>query len=241
QGNTTSFHIEGRAPDPSIPQDALYRAGTPDYLRTIGAQLVSGRLLDARDGPDAPLSVVINETMARRYFPDDTPLGHRMSFGRPDSPLYTIVGVIKDVRERGYELAMKPAVYLPYVREIWAVPEYLLIRARSNPADLAGPARRLITEIDPDQPISSIRTMDEILDVTVADGGQQMQLLGVFASLALLLASLGLYGVLSYAVAQRSRELGLRMALGASAESVIRMVVGRGLWLTALGVVAGLA
>src|SRR5262249_8273494 len=131
QGNTTSFHIEGRAPDPSIPQDALYRAGTPDYLRTIGAQLVSGRLLDARDGPDAPLSVVINETMARGYFPYDTPLGHRMSFGRPDSPLYTIVGVIKDVRERGHELAMKPAVYLPYVREIWAVPEYLLIRARS--------------------------------------------------------------------------------------------------------------
>src|SRR6202011_4752209 len=131
----------------------------------------------------------------------------------------------------------KPGIYLPYAQAptTWAVPESLVLRSRTNPADLAAPVRRIIGSVDPDQPVTGVRTMDEIIDLDVSDRHQQMLLLSAFASLALLLASIGLYGVLSYAVTQRSRELGLRMALGASAGSLMRMVVARGLTLTAAG------
>jgi putative ABC transport system permease protein len=137
---------------------------------------------------------------------------------------------------------MKPGFYrnaaqiqdLPYLA-------YLVVRTRSHPQDLAEPVRRIIGRIDPDQPISAVRTMDDIVDLDVADRQQQMVLLGVFAALALLLASVGLYGVLSFVVTQRSRELGLRMALGASAGSVLRLVLLRGLWLAAVGIAVGIA
>jgi ABC-type antimicrobial peptide transport system permease subunit len=137
---------------------------------------------------------------------------------------------------------MKPALYLPIAQAptSWAIPESLVIRTKSDPAPFAEAARRIIASVDPAQPISSVRTMDDIIDLDVADRHQQMLLLGGFASLALILASVGLYGVLSYAVTQRSRELGLRIALGASAGSVMRMVVGRGLALTATGLAIGL-
>ena len=154
-----------------------------------------------------------------------------------------MVGVVKDVRERGYQQLLKPGVYLSYAQTptTWAVPENLVVRTSRRPEDLAPLARRIIERVDPDQPIAALRTMDEIVDLDVADRHLQMMLLGGFASLALLLASIGLYGVLSYAVTQRSREFGLRLALGASAESVMRMVIARGLSLAAAGMAIGLA
>jgi ABC-type antimicrobial peptide transport system permease subunit len=166
-----------------------------------------------------------------------------MRFGSRSAPLFTIVGVVKDIRERGYELAMKPAIYLSFAQTptTWALPEFLAVRVKGNPLDAADALRRIVAAADPDQPVAAVRTMDEILDLDVADRHQQMVLLGSFAALALLLASIGLYGVLSYVVLQRSRELGLRMALGATAGSVMRMVVARGLTLTAMGLAIGLA
>jgi ABC-type antimicrobial peptide transport system permease subunit len=136
---------------------------------------------------------------------------------------------------------MKPGVYVTYSQRPNSQPEYLVVRVNGNPEEVADPLRRIVARVDPDQPVSAVRTMDEIVDLDVADRHQQMALLATFASLALLLASLGLYGVLSYAVTQRSRELGLRIALGASAGSVMRMVVARGLSLTILGLTIGLA
>jgi predicted permease len=242
-GDTITFQIDGRTLDANDPGDALFRAGTPQYLHTIGARLLTGRLLDERDGrleADAPLSVVINETMARRYWSNSTPLGRQLRFGSPAAPLYTIVGVVQDLRERGYELAMKPAVYLPYVRDVWAVPEYLIVRTRTNPATLAEPTRRAIAAIDPDQPVTALHTMDEVIDLGVFDRTEQTRLLSLFSALALLVASLGLYGVLSYSVTQRRRELGLRMALGASSGSVMGRVITRGLCLTAVGLGLGI-
>jgi putative ABC transport system permease protein len=244
QGNSTYFEIEGGVPPkPGEPTDALYRVGTADYLSTIGARVIEGRLIDDRDVAGAPPAVVINETMRRRYWPDASPLGHRLRFGVPNSPLFTIVGVVKDLRERGYELAMKPAVYMSFAQTptTWALPEFLAVRVRGNPLDIVDALRRSVAAADPDQPIAAVRTMDEILDLDVADRHQQMVLLGSFAALALLLASIGLYGVLSYVVAQRSRELGLRMALGATGGAVMRMVVARGLTLTVTGLMIGLA
>ena len=244
RGNSIYFAIEGGVPPkPGEPTDALYRVGTPGYLSTIGARLIEGRLIDDRDVAGAPLAVVVNETMKRRYWPDASPLGHQMRFGSPNTPLFTIVGVIKDIKERGYELAMKPAIYLSFAQTptTWAVPEFLAARVTGNPMDVSDALRRIVAAADPDQPVAAVRTMDDILELDVADRHQQMLLLGAFAGLALLLASLGLYGVLSYVVLQRSRELGLRMALGATTGSVMRLVVARGLTLTAAGLAIGLA
>jgi predicted permease len=241
RGNTTWFQIEGVTLDPNDPGDALLRSGTNGYLKTLGVQLSEGRAFDDRDTEDGPKVAVINDTMAHKYFPGASALGHRVRINRAQ-PFHTIVGVIRDVRERGYELEMKPGIYLPYAQAptTWAVPESLVLRAKTNPADLAAPVRRIIGSVDPDQPVTAVRTMDEIIDLDVSDRQQQMLLLSAFASLALLLASIGLYGVLSYAVTQRSRELGLRMVLGASAGSLMCMIVARGLALTAAGLVLGL-
>jgi len=242
-GNTTAFFIDGRARTPGQIYDALYRGVTTDYLQTIGARLVEGRLLDARDGAEAPRAVVINETMARQFFPGESPIGHRMKFGDQASPWHTIVGVVHDVRERGYEPSPKPGVYFAIAQapEAWAVPEYLAIRARRDPVELADAARRVITSVDPAQPIAALRTMDDILDLDVADRRQQMVLLGAFAALAVGLSSLGLYGLLAFAVAQRSREIGLRVALGATSRAVVSMFALRGVVLTGIGLAAGIA
>ena len=243
QGNTTSFNIEGVANTPDRINDAMFRSGTPDYLALLGAQVVEGRLIDERDGADAPRVVVINQTLARVFFPDQSPLGHRIQFSRNTSPFYTIVGVVRDIRERGYEASMKPAVYLSIAQapEIWAIPDHLVVRTRGNPMDVAESARRAIMSVDPAQPVTAVRSMEEIIDLEVADRHQNMMLLGVFAGLALVLATLGLYGLLAYAVAQRSREIGLRIALGATAREVVTMVAVRGLLLAAAGLALGVA
>jgi putative ABC transport system permease protein len=243
QGNTTSFRIEGVPDTPDRINDAMFRSGTPDYLALLGAQVVDGRLIDERDGGDAPRVVVINETLARVFFPNQSPLSHRMQFGRNTNPFYTIVGVVHDIRERGYEPSMKPAVYLSIAQapEIWAIPDHLVVRTRGNPTDVAESARRAIMSVDPAQPVTAVRSMEEIIDLEVADRHQNMMLLGVFAGLALVLATLGLYGLLAYAVAQRSREIGLRIALGATAREVVTMVAVRGLMLAAAGLALGVA
>jgi len=239
-GNTLWFAVDGVTPSPDDPQDTLFRVGTSDYLKTLGVQLVEGRLLDEREGVDAPRAVVVNDTLARKYWPRSSALGGRMRLGDAQGPWYTIVGVVKDVRERGHTLAQKPLVYITNAQRLSSSPEYLVVRVAGSPADLVEAIRRVIARVDPDQSISAVRTMDEIVDLDVADRHQQMILLGAFAGLALLLASIGLYGVLSYAVAQRSREIGLRIALGATAGSVMRVVVVRGLVLTGIGLSIGL-
>lgn len=239
-GNTRGFGIEGRTiPAGQVP-DALYRVGTNDYLQTLDVRLVAGRLLDERDVNGAPLVVVINETMARQFWPNDSALGHRVRFGPPDAPLITIVGVVKDVRERGYELAMKPGVYLPASQVVrGSTPDNLIVRVAGNPLQYARQVERIIASVDATQPVAGVRTLDDIIDLNVADRRQQMVLLVAFGALALLLVSLGLYGLLAQAVSARSREIGLRMALGATPRRVMRMVIARGVGLTALGVGVG--
>lgn len=241
-GNTQSYRVEGRQAPPGEPGDALLRVGGSGYLETLGVRVLEGRLADARDTGDAPPVIVVNETLARRWWPHQSALGHRIAVN-PRTPVWrTIIGVVKDVRERGYELEMKPSVYLPFPQALdtWALPEKLIVRTKGDPAAMSGAVRRVIASIDPEQPVSAVRTMDDILDRDVEDRTQQMTLLASFAGLALLLAATGLYGVLSYAVTQRSREIGLRIALGATSRRVLALVVGRGLALTATGLLLGI-
>jgi len=209
-GNTRGFRVEGRANPPGEIRDALYRVGTNDYLQTLGVRLVDGRLIDERDVDGAPLVVVINETMARQYWPNEPAVGRRIGFGPPEWPWITVVGVVKDVHERGFELAMKPGVYVPASQSQAfqgraGGPDNLIVRVSGDPARYARQVAHIVADVDPTQPVAAIRTMDEIIDLNVADRQQQMVLLMAFGGLALLLVSLGLYGVLAQAVAARSK------------------------------------
>jgi predicted permease len=239
-GNTSGFRIEGSS---APPQDALTRIGTVDYLATIGAQLVDGRLLDSRDQENAPSAVVINETFANLHWPGRSAVGHRISLGG-DTPIhYTIVGVVRDIKERGYERESRPAVYLPntQVAGTFFVPESLVVRASVDPLSLVAPIRGVVAKIDPEQPISAIRTMEELLEVSVLDRKQQATLLAIFASIAVFLSALGLYVVLAYGVAQRKQEIAVRLAIGADAGAVVRSVAWSGQRLVLIGLALGLA
>jgi putative ABC transport system permease protein len=210
----------------------------------MGLHLLKGRELNEQDRADSTAVAVISETFARRFFPNEDPLGKRITPGSQNSTdpddWITIVGVVNDVRQFELMAEPRPQMYLSYQQAGFFAPRNLVISTDVEPLSLASTVRQTVWAIDKDQPVSNIRTMEEVLSESVARQRFSMILLGIFAGLALVLAAVGIYGVMSYSVAQRTHEIGLRMALGAQTRDVLKMIVGGGLKLVLIGIVLGM-
>jgi putative ABC transport system permease protein len=243
EGYTEAYTIEGEPPPrPGWVNDALYREVTPGYLEAIGARVLEGRFLRSSDTESSEPVVVVNEFLAKRHWPGQSAIGkHLHEGGYGDKTAWrTVVGVLANVRERGLLLDMKPAVYLSTAQVKRSGADYLVVRTTQDPLSAANEIRDAVWAIDSQQPLARVRSMDQIIENNVSDRKRPMVLLAVFAGLALLLACVGVYGVLAYAVAQRTREIGVRIAVGARPGDIILMVLGRGLRLGLAGLAAGM-
>lgn len=244
QGNTSSIYIEGR-PDPPPQQEpvVVIRVVSPGYFDTMTIPLLSGRNINDQDSLTARnASVVISETMARQHWPNEDPIGKRISLRqrRSEEDWIQVIGVVKDVRQFELTAEPRPQMYLSYRQAPFFIPRDLVVKTDVEPASLAASVRKAVWEIGKDQPVSDIRTMDEILGESIARQRFSMLLLAIFAGVAMVLAGVGIYGVMSYSVAQRTHEIGIRMALGAQTGAVLKLAVGYGMKLVITGIVMGL-
>jgi putative ABC transport system permease protein len=240
--NFSPIAIEGRTEEGGLPDSAGYMAVLPGFFETMRVPLSSGRDFDERDGNQAPQVAIVNETMARHYWPGDrSPTGRRFRLlsGR-EGEWITVVAVARDIRIQSPTRPPRREFYLP-LAQAPARRMALLVRTSGDPVSAAGAIREAVRSVDRDQPLSLIETVDEMIDRLLAGPRVTVQITGFLAVLALLLAGLGIYGVLSYLTTQRSREIGIRVALGAVQGRVVRLVLGRGLALTAAGLAAGTA
>lgn len=244
-GGIWPVSVDGQAPlERSEGHTATLRFVTPEYFASLRIPIRIGRNLSESDVLDRQFVAVVSQSFVRRYWPDQNPIGRHFQFCFHDR---MVVGVVGDVRVRGLERDVsEPQVYLPYqqVQDGWVIgyaPKDLVVRTSGNPSALVPAIRQIIRRIDPEQPISDVRTMDDVVELQTEPRTVQVRVLGAFAAIAFLLAAVGIHGLLSFGVSRRFQEIGVRMALGAASGDILRMVLGHGIRVAAAGVMPGLA
>jgi putative ABC transport system permease protein len=242
-GWQSSFSVEGRpeAAPGQMPSADIARV-SPGYFDAMGVVLHAGRVFTEHDRNDAPRVCMIDETFAKKYWPTEPALGKRVKFGRlsdQDNPWMEVVGVVKHVKNYGVDEESRVEMYLPYLQNS-ASSLTLLVRTTASPASLAPALRLAVKAADPEVPMFQVRPLTELVAERTAQRRLSVILISVFGALALLLAAVGIYGVMSYAVTQQTQEIGIRMALGAERDHILKMVLGHGGMLAALGIGIGL-
>jgi putative ABC transport system permease protein len=237
----TAFILEGQAaPPPGQEARAGFQVVTPGYFDTMGIRVLNGRDFTAADDDRAPGVVMVNETFVRQRFPGANPIGRRLRLGGDGVPWLTVVGVVSDIRHLGPATPARPELYRPYTQDSFPFMSFV-VRTERDPAALVPAIRAAISRLDPGQAISRVNTMEEHLATALSRPKFMSRLVAVFGLLALLLSTVGVYGVMAYSVTQRTREIAIRAALGANRSDVMRLVLTKALWLAALGMLAGIA
>lgn len=240
--NDGGFHIQGKTPPPNTDFHARYHSASNDYFRALGIPLVSGRYFDEQDGRNGVQSLLINEVMEKRYFPGENAVGQKVSFeDHPkDTDWMTIVGVVGDVKDTPASEQAEPAFWWP-LRQVPFLDTCIVVRSRSQPGVIAGAIRAAVHRLDPMLAVSDVRTMEDIANDAYASSRFALALIGLFAMLAVTLAGIGTYGVISYTMSRRSREFGLRIALGAQRRDISAFVFSKGMKLAVAGSALGVA
>jgi predicted permease len=238
--NQTSIFVQGRTYTPESRESINRVVVSPDFLETMEIRLLAGRPLSDRDGESAPKVVVINSAAAQRYFPGENPVGKRFGTSPETSAQNEIVGVVSDVKYNSVRDDAPPTMYQPYLQTRLTAPSFL-IRTAGEPMSVVSSLREAMRQVDPNVPMLNVTTQMEQIEQRLVQERLFAQAYGIFGGLALLIASIGLFGLMSYSVARRTNEIGIRMALGAHPRVVRRMILGESMTLVAVGVVLGVA